>query len=246
MTPFFLLRQGLCNSSGWVGKNLTIHPGIDVGAFFENEKISPHRFAPQTYCIDSLHNEGILFLHAGLQLEIGAVALPYIGERFSEIMSHYDNTAWFGAMIEDRPSGRVLVFRNKPIIFYWLGKREVGLLKKGVITLVKIFLNAGAKYVFPPIRGIEEIKSFNDLKLLEGMKCHPRDFLGIVGFHPLGTCRMGADPEISVVNQNHESWDIKGLYVCDGSVVPTSIGVNPQETIMALATRASEKIADAI
>lgn len=246
MTPVFLLRQEICNSSGLVGKNLTIHPGVDVGAYFENDDISSHKFAPQTYCIDSLHREGILFLHAGLQLDLGAIAIPHIGERFSKIMSAYEHIAWFGVMVEDRPSGRVFIFRNRPLIFYWLGKREVELLKKGIITLSRIFLHAGAEHVFPPVRGISEINSFSELDRLINMKLKARDFKTIIGFHPLGTCRMGTSSSNSVVNMNHETWDIKNLFICDGSVVPTSIAVNPQETIMALSTRAAEKILERI
>ncbi len=242
MTPALLLRQKLCNSSGLVGKNLTIHPGVDVGAFFENDDISPHKHTPQGYCIDSLHKEGILFLHAGLPIDTGAIAVPYIGEKFSEVMSGYEHTAWFGAMIEDSPSGRVLLFKGKPLVLYWLKKREIELLKKGVVTLSRIFLHAGAKYVFPPVRGIDELRSLRELDYLIHKRISARDFRAIVAFHPLGTCRMGIDPATSVVNTSHETWDIKNLYICDGSVVPTSIAVNPQETIMALATRAAEKI----
>ncbi len=242
MTPVFLLRQKLCNSSGLVGKNLTIHPGVDVGAFFEKDDISPQKHTPQGYCIDSLHREGILFLHAGLPLDTGAVAVPYIGEKFSDVMSDYEHTAWFGAMIEDSPSGRVFLFRGRPLVFYWLKRREIELLKKGVVTLSRIFLHAGAKYVFPPVRGIDELHSMRELDYLIHRRISARDFRAIVAFHPLGTCRMGIDPATSVVNTSHETWDIKNLYICDGSIVPTSIAVNPQETIMALATRAAEKI----
>lgn len=245
MTPVVLMKNKI-NPSGQVGKNLTIHPSLNVGAFFENDIIDPHKHAPQAYCIDSLHREGILFLHAGLQPDAGAVAIPYIGEMFSKIMSEYEKTAWFGVLVEDRPSGIVKALGDNPMIFYWLGKREIELLKKGIVIMAKIFLYAGAKYVFPPIRGIDDIKSFAELESLSTKSLSATDFKIIVGFHPLGTCRMGIDPRNSVVDQNHKVHGIDNLFVCDGSVVPTSIGVNPQETIMALATRAAEKIAEVI
>jgi choline dehydrogenase-like flavoprotein len=54
---------------------------------------------------------------------------------------------------------------------------------------------------------------------------------------------MGVDPRSSVVDAGHQVHDIPGLYVVDGAAVPTSLGVNPQITIMALATRAAEQIA---
>ena len=67
--------------------------------------------------------------------------------------------------------------------------------------------------------------------------------LELAAFHPLGTARMAATRRKGVVDPDLESWEIPGLYVVDGSVVPTAIGVNPQVTIMALATRAAETIA---
>jgi len=70
----------------------------------------------------------------------------------------------------------------------------------------------------------------------------PGDFVW-VSYHPLGTCQMGHDPKTSVVGLDHETHDVKGLYVVDGSTVPGALGVNPQLTIMAMATRAAEGIA---
>jgi choline dehydrogenase-like flavoprotein len=61
-------------------------------------------------------------------------------------------------------------------------------------------------------------------------------------FHPLGTAQMGYDPSSSVVNLDHETHDVKQLFIVDGSSVPGPTAVNPQLTIMALATRAAERI----
>jgi choline dehydrogenase-like flavoprotein len=58
-----------------------------------------------------------------------------------------------------------------------------------------------------------------------------------MAFHPLGTARAGADPADSVVDGDLRVHGIDGLHVSDGSVIPSSLGVNPQITIMALATR---------
>jgi choline dehydrogenase-like flavoprotein len=58
-----------------------------------------------------------------------------------------------------------------------------------------------------------------------------------MAFHPLGTARAGADPRQSVVDPDLALHGVTGVHVCDGSAVPSSLGVNPQITIMALATR---------
>jgi choline dehydrogenase-like flavoprotein len=62
----------------------------------------------------------------------------------------------------------------------------------------------------------------------------------------MGTCKMGRDPATSVVDGDHASHDVPGLYVVDASTVPGPLGVNPQLTIMAMATRAAARIADRI
>jgi hypothetical protein len=60
---------------------------------------------------------------------------------------------------------------------------------------------------------------------------------GIASTHVQGTCRMGADPERSVVDADGRLWDVERLYVGDGSIVPRTMSVNPSLTIMALADR---------
>jgi choline dehydrogenase-like flavoprotein len=55
---------------------------------------------------------------------------------------------------------------------------------------------------------------------------------------------MGPDPETSVVGLDHQVHDVPGLYVVDGSTVPGPLGVNPQITIMSMATRAAELLAN--
>jgi len=62
----------------------------------------------------------------------------------------------------------------------------------------------------------------------------------LISVHPLGGCVMADDPADGVVNPHGEVFNYPGLYVVDGSIVPTSIGPNPSLTIAALA----ERIAD--
>ena len=66
--------------------------------------------------------------------------------------------------------------------------------------------------------------------------------LELVGFHPLGTARMANTPNEGVIDMDQQAFELPGLYVADGSVTPTSLGVNPQLTIMALATMAAQKL----
>ena len=61
--------------------------------------------------------------------------------------------------------------------------------------------------------------------------------------HLLGTCRMGNDPESSVVDRYHRSHEIPNLFICDGSSFVSSGRGQPTMTIQALAFRAAEHIA---
>ena len=60
--------------------------------------------------------------------------------------------------------------------------------------------------------------------------------------HLNGTARMGNDPRSSVVNADCRTWDIRNLWICDGSVFPTVGGVNPSLTIQAIACRTGDRI----
>ena len=62
--------------------------------------------------------------------------------------------------------------------------------------------------------------------------------------HLMGGCRMGDDPQTSVVNGFCQSHDIPNLYVCDASVFVTSGGANPTETVMAIAARTADYLID--
>jgi choline dehydrogenase-like flavoprotein len=72
------------------------------------------------------------------------------------------------------------------------------------------------------------------------------DPTGVVTAHPLGSCRMGDDPATSALDDQHELRGHPGLFVTDGSAVPTSLCVNPSLTIAALAERAGPLIVDRI
>jgi hypothetical protein len=91
------------------------------------------------------------------------------------------------------------------------------------------------------VHGCEEITDEKSLARLRDMKMTAGDF-EVSAYHPLGTCRMGTDPRRSCVGPDGEAHDVEGLFVADGSVIPSSLGVNPQMTIMALALRSAEAL----
>lgn len=71
-----------------------------------------------------------------------------------------------------------------------------------------------------------------------------QDILAIDRYaHLVGGCRMGADPDNSVIDADHRAWDLANLFICDGSVMPIQGSANPALTIMALASRLGERLA---
>jgi choline dehydrogenase-like flavoprotein len=62
--------------------------------------------------------------------------------------------------------------------------------------------------------------------------------------HLVGGCRMGSSPETSVIDASQRSWAVPNLFIADGSVCPTQGSANPALTIMALASRLAERMAD--
>ncbi len=243
LTPGLLERSGVARSSGWLGRNLSIHPASKVAALFD-EVIDMSRGIPQSYAIDEFHREGLMFEGGSTPLEVTAAAVPWVGPRFTEVMERYRHLAQFGFMIQDHSRGRVRPGpRSTPIIFYDQSPRDTALMKKGIVVLSEVFLKAGAERVLPFVAGCDEIRTESDLDRLRALEVAPGDF-EVTAFHPLGTCRMGTDPRRSCIGPDQQVHDTDSLYVCDGSAIPSSLAVNPQMTIMALALRTAEIIDD--
>jgi choline dehydrogenase-like flavoprotein len=242
LTPLLLDASGVGTSSGQLGRNLSIHPALGVMADFE-ERIDGANAIPQGYAIEHFHDEGLLFEGAFAPLDIAAATFTLIGPRMVELLERYDHLACFGVMIEDSSRGRVRRgLGGRPLITYRVGDQDVVKLKRAVEILSRVYFAAGARTVFPLVHGFDELRDETDLERLRRAELSARDF-EISAYHPLGTARMGRNPATSVVAPDHQVHDTPGVYVADGSVLPSSPAVNPQVTIMALATRAAEQIA---
>jgi choline dehydrogenase-like flavoprotein len=241
MTPIVLGQQGLGARSGQLGKNLSIHPACGAIAEFD-EAITPWKGIPQGYSIEELHEEGILYEGASVPLEMAMNVTQLIGPELIRLAENFEHVASFGFMVEDTSRGSVREVMGQPVIQYWLQDKDVAHIKRGVDVLAQVFFAAGATRVHTPIAGFDVLESEADLARLRRANIRPWD-LDLSAYHPLGTARMGTDAASSVVDANHEMHDVPDLFVVDGSAVPTALGVNPQVTIMALATRAAEKIA---
>jgi len=241
LTPQLLKQNGVATKNKNLGRNITIHPATKVFARFK-EEIRGWEGTPQSYYLDLFSNEGIMFEGIFVPPDIAAITAPFIGKQLHDFMRDYGHMASFGFLIEDSSTGRIvkLPFLG-PTIFYRLNKIDLERIKKGVAFLARTFLEGGADKVYSIIHGHTELNTIEQIEALEKAELDPGD-VECMAFHPLGSCRMGASPESGVVDTNNAVFGWEGLYVCDGSIIPSSLGVNPQITIMAFATRLAYQI----
>jgi choline dehydrogenase-like flavoprotein len=145
--------------------------------------------------------------------------------------------AMFGGMIHDEGGGEVVTppFGMEPIMTYKMDPIDRATIPKIIRHMAETFFAAGAREVFPPIFGMRGVDADAFRKI--DFESVPASKIECSSQHPLGTCRMGISAGNSVVNADAAAWDVDELYLADGSIVPTSLGVNPQLTIMTLATR---------
>ncbi|HEX4335973.1 MAG TPA: GMC family oxidoreductase [Polyangiaceae bacterium] len=233
-TPLLLERTGIGRQSGQVGKNLTLHPSFRMMARFD-ERIEGWKGALQSaYCRafehERIHLNG-LFVPPGIL----AGTMAGIGDRHAERAALIPHLAIFGGMIHDEPGGRVHGVLGRRFITYRLSPADDVAVSRTLSLLGEIFLAAGARELYLPILGTEpyDADAFRSIDFSRV----PRRRLECSSQHPLGTARMGVSAEHAVVDPDGRCWELDELYVADGSVMPTSLGVNPQETIMAMATR---------
>ncbi len=245
-TPAFLLKHGLCNSSDQVGRNLTLHPSGAIVGIFE-ERIDPEKYIPQAYLCDQFLRDGVLLSAAQPDLNIGALMYPYTGRRLMEAIEDIPHAVGIAVVLRDTTAnGRVYRdLGDKAVVTYNLQPKDVENFHFGLVRAGEMLFAAGAKKLLPTLVGGDYIHTPRELAELRNHPPHVSQ-LALTSYHPLGTCKMGRDPKTSVVGLDHQAHDLPGLFIVDGSTVPTALGVNPQITIMAMATRAAAKVDEAL
>ena len=244
-TPLLLLGQGLANRSGQVGRNLTLHPSTSVAGLFD-ERVDPANHIPQGYGCDEFLRDGQLIAAAQPTPNVAAQVFQLSGRRLMDVLDRLENVASLGLCIRDAtPNGRVWRdVAGRPAITYSITPDDRDRLHSGMVRMLEILVAAGATRLYA---GRASLPVFEPAELDEFRASSPAPSdLALASYHPLGTCKLGRDPKTSVVDLDHQAHDVPGLYIVDGSTVPTAPGVNPQLTIMAMATRAATRIAAAL
>ncbi len=233
-TPLLLRRNGLGARSGQLGQNLAIHPATAIRALMD-EHVDMARGVPQSFYIDEFADEGIMFEGAAGPPDYLAMSMPFSREAHRDLMLRFQNLSQFGVMVSDSSRGSVRERAGRVEVRYDLNEEDTDRFRRGLVRLTELYWAAGAKEVFQPVDSVGTLKN-GDLGPLEHGELKPSR-LQLLAFHPLGTARADADPDLGVVDAGLRLHGVEGLYVSDASAIPSSLGVNPQVTIMALATR---------
>jgi choline dehydrogenase-like flavoprotein len=250
-SPALLLRSGIGGPA--VGHNLRLHPSSVVGGAYGTDQ-EAWWGAPQAGLCDEFADtgEGYGFLIETAQYAPGLIgsANPWIsGADHKQRMEDFRFTATFISLTRDRGAGQVSVDANGETLPTYAVTDPLDLenLKKGIEVQIRLHEAAGAHQIGPLAEGAPTWRRGDDLDaFIAAVKRIPFRAGGYKLFsaHQLGTCRMGGDPATSVAGPWGELHDTKGVWIGDGSAFPTSSGTNPMVSIMALAHRTAEAIAD--
>ena len=242
-----LFPEGLANRSGLVGRNLMFHPLTGVSGVFD-EEMKGHEgpmacsiFSQEFY--ESDPSRGFVRgygLHSGrsttpMTFALGGFGIdapiPWGTEHRKVMDTVYPYLAGLTVVTEDLPEAHNRVTLDSeltdsdgipaPRISYRLSDNTRAMLKHGAERAGDVLAAAGARRILP-----------ND----------PDKVWWRAGWHQMGTCRMGNDPETSVVNGWGRSHDVRNLFIVDGSIFVTSGAVNPTSTIQALALYIGDRI----
>ena len=232
-TPRLLLMNGLANGSGQVGRNFMAHTGLQLWAHFE-EETRPFKGIPGGLISEDTHRPKNADFAGGYLLQsIGVMPVTYasqlarsgraiFGAALGEQMSLYNHVAGINILGECLPSPQNYLELSdekdarglpKPRVHFTAGENERKLTTHAEKTMRAIWDGAGAR--------------------------DPWAFQRFA--HILGACRMGHDAESAVVDADGHSFDVPGLYVCDNSVFPSALAVNPALTIMAFSLRTADR-----
>ena len=249
-TPAILQRSGL--GGGGVGRFLRLHPTTLVSGEYGREMYGSGGVPLSAVCDEHWAGSGDGY---GSWIEcppmypaLASAALPGFGARHREQMERFTTLAPFIVLVRDGvekavSNGDVTVDRRGRLhIRYRLGARERETLLRGMEAAARLHFAAGAREVATLHAQETRIRSVADVGVIHRRASGPNQ-LGVLSAHVNGTCRIGTDPATSGCTPDGERHGVPGLYVADGSLLPTAPGVNPQETIMALATVVAGRIA---
>ncbi len=234
-----LFPQGLGNGSGMVGKHYMRHTTGSVFAEFQ-EPVHFYRGTIMAGIIsDEIHHKHERGFVGGYEMETISLGPSFLaaffdpgawGRDFTRVMDQYSNMAGMWIVGEDMPQENNRVTLNDAV------KDRYGMPVANVHYDDHPNDSAMREHAF--VQGEKLYSSVGALKV-HRVPPYPST-------HNLGTCRMSAKAQDGVCNSHGQSHEVPNLFISDGSQFTTSAGENPTLTIVTLAIRQAEFIADAL
>jgi choline dehydrogenase-like flavoprotein len=233
-TPTLLARSGL--RSRQLGRNLSLHPNAVVTALFDQD-VTGWQGVHQAFQVREFLAEGLVLTATNLTPPMLAGMVPAYGRELGELMARYNQIVTAGPLVSDTGTGRVVNLPGLgPQVFYQLTGHDAARAVRGVELTARALFAAGARRVLLPFDGAPEVRDPGQLTRLLARPV-PRRSIRLHSVHLMGTARMSEDPRRGVVGSYGEFHGVPGLFVCDASIFPGPVGINPMETVIALAMR---------
>ena len=248
-SPAVLLRSKAPDPYSNVGKRTFLHP-VTISASIMSNKVNAFSGAPQSlYSDEFLWRDGTTG-EMGYKLEVppmhpllSSLIMPGHGKSHSLLMEKlpyiHSMLALHRDGFNDQSIGGTVELNEQglPVLDYPLTDLFWRSAKESLLTMAEIQFAAGAKQVQPIHLDANLANNWRSAKsMIENLSMVALR-LNVFSAHVMGGCSMGADEKGSVVNAYGQHHQIANLSIIDGSVFPTSLGVNPQLSIYALAKR---------
>ncbi|GAB2963315.1 GMC family oxidoreductase [Hymenobacter coalescens] len=251
-TPALLLRSGLRHPH--LGQHLHLHPTVAVTGIYP-WPIEPW-FGPSMSVVNDSctrlngSNFGAKIETPPAHLGLMAMTLPWTsGATHKRLMQQAAHLGSFIVLTRDRDGGRVRTDRQgQPLISYRLSDFDRRSMLTTVRAAAEIHAAAGAHTVLLPHGTLPTLQvhdgRIQNPAVLDGLPrldWSPNRF-GLYSAHQMSTCRMGGRRADHPTSPSGEAYELRGLYVADGSAFPACSGVNPMLTIMALAHHTAQHL----
>ena len=249
-TPALLERSAI--GGGGVGRWLRLHPTTGVFGRYGHAMFSTAGVPQSAVCSEFLRGDdgyGFWIECAPLRPGLAAAALQGFGARHRAYMRDFMHIGPLIVLVRDgadraRCAGDVRVDRSGRIrIRYRLHNAERGQLIRGMQAAARLHLACNADHALTLHTDGEPIRTERDIDQIAAHHFTPNRF-SLFSAHVNGTCRMGKDPQRSGATPDGERHGCRDLWIADGSLFPSAPGVNPQLTIMAMASLVADRIID--
>lgn len=253
-TPALLLRSDL-GQGGLVGRRTFLHPVVATSArmpfLVEGWSGAPQSIGSHAF-IDRGPGEYGFFLETPpIHPLLASTAFAAFGAAHQKIMEALPRTQTLLAIHVDGllpgDDGGTVTLRadGRPKVDYPISPALARAFHTAMDTMMRIQLAAGAELAMT--MHTDPVLADDPADLVQlGRRRYGALEHSIFTAHQLGGAPMGTDPGTSVVDVRHRHHRVPNLFIVDGSVLPTALGVNPSETIYGLAHRARRFVADAI